>query len=275
MTTTTSDTVSIAGATPAARARYEREIVRVYVWEIPVRLAHWTIALSIAVLAVTGFYIGNPFIISTGPAAQRFIMGTAKAMHLYAAIAFTLAVISRVVWMFVGNRYARWDKFLPVREHRWRGILPTLEFYLFYLRKPPAFVGHNPVAGLAYSAIFCLYFIEIATGLALYGTSAHVDSPLRMFAGLAPWFGGLQMARWIHHIIMWLLIGFTVHHVYSSVLMSQIEQNATVESIFSGYKFVPREDLIHSGYRFIDRDTVLEPEATKPSSELPPLKKGE
>jgi hypothetical protein len=41
--------------------------------------------------------------------------------------------------------------------------------------------------------------------------------------------------------------------VYSSVLMSMIEANASVESIFSGYKFVPREDLTYSGYRFINR----------------------
>ena len=52
---------------------------------------------------------------------------------------------------------------------------------------------------------------------------------------------------------MWLLLGFAVHHVYSSVLMSTIEANATIESIFSGYKFVPREDLEFSGYRFINR----------------------
>jgi Ni/Fe-hydrogenase 1 B-type cytochrome subunit len=61
------------------------------------------------------------------------------------------------------------------------------------------------------------------------------------------------MARWLHHGFMWMLIGFAAHHVYSAVLMSQVEANATVESIFSGYKFVPREDLVYSGYRFIDR----------------------
>ena len=260
MTTATAETAATgADMSPVDRARFEHEIVRVYVWEIPVRLTHWTIALSIAVLAVTGFYIGHPFVTSSGPAAQQFIMGTAKAIHFYAAIAFTLAVLSRVAWMFMGNRYALWDKFLPVRERRWRGIVPTLKFYLFALRKPPAFVGHNPVAGLAYSAVFLLYFVEIATGLALYGTS-HSESALRVFAGLAPFFGGLQMARWIHHVIMWLLIGFAVHHVYSSVLMSQIEQNATIESIFSGYKFVPRDDLIYSGYRFIERDETLKQE---------------
>jgi Ni/Fe-hydrogenase 1 B-type cytochrome subunit len=52
---------------------------------------------------------------------------------------------------------------------------------------------------------------------------------------------------------MWLLLGFAVHHVYSSVLMSTVEANATVESIFSGYKFVPEDDLKYSGYRFINR----------------------
>jgi Ni/Fe-hydrogenase 1 B-type cytochrome subunit len=70
---------------------------------------------------------------------------------------------------------------------------------------------------------------------------------------MSPLVGGLYVARWIHHAVMWLLLGFAVHHVYSAVLMSTVEANATMESIFSGYKFVPREDLEYSGYRFIDR----------------------
>ena len=43
------------------------------------------------------------------------------------------------------------------------------------------------------------------------------------------------------------------HSVSTLVLMSAIQGNGTMESIFSGYKFVPREDLQHSGYRFINR----------------------
>jgi Ni/Fe-hydrogenase 1 B-type cytochrome subunit len=234
-------------------ARPGSELVRVYVWEVPVRVTHWVIALAIVVLSVTGFYIGNPFIVVHGPAGQRFVMGTMKIVHVYAGIAFTLAVLARVAWMFLGNTYASWDKFIPVRAARRSGIWPTIKFYLFLLRKPPGFVGHNPVAGLAYCAVFTIYFVLILTGFTLYGASAHVDSPLRAFAALAPYMGGLQVARWIHHVCMWLLLGFAVHHVYSSLLMSQVEQNATVESIFSGYKFVPREDLEYSGYRFVPR----------------------
>jgi Ni/Fe-hydrogenase 1 B-type cytochrome subunit len=229
------------------------EIVRVYVWEVPVRVTHWLIALSIAVLSVTGLYIGHPFIAVSGPASQRFVMGWAKVIHGYTAYVFVTAVIARLVWMFTGNKYARWDKFIPVRSQRRRGLWPTTKFYLFALRKPPGFVGHNPLAGATYTLVFVLYFVSIATGLAMRAANADVDSLVRGFAFLAPLFGGLQMARWIHHAVMWLLLGFAVHHVYSGVLMSTIEANATMESIFSGYKFVPREDLEYSGYRFINR----------------------
>ncbi len=233
-----------------AVARGDRDLTRVYVWQLPVRITHWLIAGSLLVLAATGFYIGTPFIAVSGPAGEQFVMGTIKVVHSYAAIVFTLAVGARLLWMFAGNRYARWDKFIPVRSRRLHGLWATLKFYLFLARKPPGMVGHNPLAGLAYTLVFGLCALQILTGLAMYGTSAHVDSPLRVFAALAPWLGGLQTVRWTHHVVMWLLIGFAVHHVSSAVLMSTVEENATIDSIFSGYKFVPRDDLAHSAHRF-------------------------
>ena len=57
---------------------------------------------------------------------------------------------------------------------------------------------------------------------------------------------------------MWLLIGFAVHHVYSAMLMAQVEANGTMESILSGWKFVPPEDLVYSGYRFSERRKIHE-----------------
>jgi Ni/Fe-hydrogenase 1 B-type cytochrome subunit len=228
-------------------------LVRVYVWEWPVRVTHWLIAGSIVLCSATGIYIGNPFLISSGPAGSRFLMGAAKLLHSYGAIVFTLSVLSRIAWMFIGNQYARWDKFVPLARKRREGVLPTVSFYVFRLRKPPGFVGHNPVAGLTYTLVFLLFFMMIATGFAMYSASAGVGSPMRLFRFLIPLVGGLQTARWIHHVVMWLLLGFAVHHVYSAALMSQVEGNGTIESIFSGYKFVPPEDLTYSGYRFIDR----------------------
>jgi Ni/Fe-hydrogenase 1 B-type cytochrome subunit len=231
----------------------DTDLVRVYVWEWPVRLAHWLIVISIFFLSWTGIYIGRPFLISAGEARNLFIMGTAKTIHFYSAIVFTMAVLVRIIWMFTGNRFSHWDKFIPVGKRRRSAFLPVLKFYLFGLRKPPGFVGHNPLAGLTYSIVFLLFLTMIGTGVALRTVNASYESPLRFFSFLLPIYGGPQTARWIHHVGMWLIWGFAVHHVYSAILMSQVEGNATIESIFSGYKFVHRDDVVYSGYRFLSR----------------------
>ena len=234
------------------------EIVPVYVWEVPVRITHWLIALSLFVLSATGLYIGRPFMTVPGEAGQWFVMGWMRIIHFYAAIVFTCAVIARVIWMFTGNKYARWDKFLAVHGVRRHGVLPTVFFYSFLRDKPAAYVGHNPVAGSAYLLVFGLYFLAIGTGLVMWAPSAEVGSPLRWFAPLATLFGGFQIARWIHHVVMWLLLGFTLHHVYSAILVAAIEKNGTIDSIFAGYKWVPRHELEPGPYRWQHRGEIDE-----------------
>jgi Ni/Fe-hydrogenase 1 B-type cytochrome subunit len=233
--------------------RADTDLVRVYVWEWPVRLSHWLIVISIFFLSWTGLYIGRPFLVSPGEARFEFVMGTAKTIHFYSAIVFTMAVLVRVIWMFTGNRFSRWNKFIPAGRRRRRAIGPVLKYYLFGLRKPPGFVGHNPLAGLVYAAVFLIYFTMIGTGISLYDVNASAHSPLKIFSFLLPIYGGPQTARWIHHVGMWLIWGFAVHHVYSAILMSQVEGNGTIESIFSGYKFAHRDDVVYSGYRFLSK----------------------
>jgi Ni/Fe-hydrogenase 1 B-type cytochrome subunit len=229
------------------------QLTRVYVWQIPVRLTHWLIALSIVVLSVTGLYIGHPFMTVSGEARQWFVMGWMKVIHGYAAYVFTVAVIARVIWMFTGNKYARWDKFLPVYRTRQKGMLPTVLFYSFIKDKPPGYVGHNPLAGAAYVAVFGLYFVAIATGFILRGVDASPDSILRWFTSWSGLFGGLYISRWIHHVVMWLLLGFAAHHVYSSILMATVEKTGTMDSIFTGYKWVPKHELGPGPYRWMHR----------------------
>lgn len=221
----------------------EDRLVRVHVWGWPVRLMHWVVVASLLVLCVTGLYIGRPYFIAPGASDFRFLMGTVKVIHFYAALVFTLAVYSRILWMFLGNPYASWREFIPVQRARRRGILPMLKFYLFLRRDPPLAIGHNPLAGATYSVVFLIYLMMTLTGFALYSVSAPVGSHMLIFRELLPLFGGAQTARWIHHAGMWLLLGFAVHHVYSAVMMAMIERKGTLESIFSGYKFFTREDL--------------------------------
>jgi len=215
---------------------------RVYVWQLPVRACHWLIFLSFVVLSASGYYIGNPFIVVTGTAGQHFVTGWFRVVHFYAAIVLTLAVLSRIVWMFRGNRYARWDQFVPWSRERRRGIVEMHRYYVFLKDRPPPGAGHNPLAGFTYLFVYGLLLLQAATGLGLYGGAAHVGSPLRWFGFLANAFGGLQFTRWLHHGFMWLIWGFFVHHVISALLFSWKEGTGTMESIFSGYRFVGPDD---------------------------------
>ena len=224
---------------PARAAHAERPLEPVYVWDLVVRATHWLIFFSMIVLAITGVYLGRPFL-EVGTGSGKFTMGWMKIIHAYAAIVFSLAVGSRILWMFLGPRRSGWRQFIPVSKRRQRGLVSTFLFYVFARPRPPESVGHNPLAGLTYVAVFGLYLVMIVTGFALYSVSAH-GSYMKMWDFLLPWLGGAQGARWIHHVTMWLLIGFVVHHVFSALLTSRVEKNGTLDSIFSGYKFLPKD----------------------------------
>lgn len=211
---------------------------RVYVWDAVVRASHWIIMLSIFVLAATGIYIGDPYLIPSGPEREQFVMGTVKVVHFYAGIVFTLTVVARIVWMFVGSYYAGWREFLPVSPKRRRDAFRMLKFYLFLADKPPLNLGHNPLAGMIYILVFLLYLAMIFSGFALYSVSAV--GFMEMWDFLLPIFGGAQMARWIHHVAMWFIIGFFAHHIWSAFLVSKVEGMGLIDSMFSGYKFLPR-----------------------------------
>jgi len=226
---------------------------RVYVWEWPVRLAHWLIVGSIVVLAVTGIYIGRPFIHVGGEATRHFAMGTIKSIHFVAAMVFAVAVLGRILWMFAGNPYAQWHQFVPVTARRWRGIFNTATFYAFIKRESPAFVGHNPLAGAVYAVVFLLCLGMIGTGVAMISASAHVDSAFRWFDFLIPLFGGLQMARFLHHIGMWLILGFAAHHVWAAFLIGSVERSSLIDSIFTGYK-VLHPDVAERAQKHIEED---------------------
>lgn len=104
--------------------------VKVYVWELPVRLYHWINAAAIILLMVTGIYIGKPFAGAGIPEEAYYsnLMGWARYIHFFTAFVFTAAFLYRMYWCFVGNKFA---KFNPFRWVFWKDTFHTIKFYLF------------------------------------------------------------------------------------------------------------------------------------------------
>lgn len=210
-----------------------------YVWEWPVRLTHWFNVISIVVLSVTGLYIGTPFI--SVPSTSSYVMGWMRYIHFVFGYLFAISWVVRMVWMFFGNRHARFAAFFPWTSAKgWKNIIGTFNYYTFIKKDLPHAVGHNALAAMAYSGVFVLFLIQILTGLALYGQFEPGGVWSNLGAPLVGLFG-LQGLRLTHHLVMWLLIGFAIHHVYSAWLMDIKEKSGTMGSIFSGYKFFETE----------------------------------
>jgi Ni/Fe-hydrogenase 1 B-type cytochrome subunit len=227
-----------APAPPATPPAHGGPLEPVYVWDLVVRLSHWAIVLSILVLTVTGIDIARPFL-EGGDGKAGFTTGYVRIVHFYAAQVFSLAVFARLVWMITGPRPVM-RQFIPASAQRRRDMIGTLKFYLMLRPSPPPATGHNPMAGLMYLGVFGLYVLMILTGFALYSVSAYT-SYMHGWQFLLGVFHGAQGARWLHHVTMWVLLCFAVQHFASALLTARVEKNSTLDSIFSGYKFLPKD----------------------------------
>jgi Ni/Fe-hydrogenase 1 B-type cytochrome subunit len=206
---------------------------RVYVWEFPVRLSHWVNFLAILALSITGYYIGTPFIQAVRD--NQFIMAKFRFVHFVAAYFFAMAVLLRIYWWFMGNRYARLNQFLPLSSERVKSCVDTTAFYCFMRERLPDYAGHTGIAGLTYLFLFLLFIIEIFTGFALYSQS-HVGALWTVLGGWVFAIINEGTVRLIHHCIMWIIAIFLVIHVYIGWHNDMVERNGLMSSIFSGYK---------------------------------------
>jgi cytochrome b len=108
------------------------------VWDLPVRVAHWTLLLAVAGCWAT-HYAGVEWF----------------AWHRRFGYVVLVLVGFRLVWGFVGTRHARFAAFL-------RGPRATLA----YLRgRSGPVVGHNPLGALSVIALLVVLLLQASTGL--------------------------------------------------------------------------------------------------------------
>ena len=104
----------------------------VYVYEKPVRLWHWINALALVVLAVTGYLIGNPPVVTGGETSDHFLFGYIRFTHFSAGYVLAIGMAGRAYWALafptaVGmNRYCRGVGAMARRVPHSRGDEPRV-----------------------------------------------------------------------------------------------------------------------------------------------------
>ena len=225
----------------AFEAEREARLVKaIYVYEAPVRLWHWINALAITVLFITGYLIGNPLPTQPGEASSSYVMGYIRLFHFSAAYVFAVGFLGRIYWAFVGNHHARQIFILPILDKGWWSeILHEIKWYLFIVKEPKKYVGHNPLAQLAMFLFFTVGAVYmICTGFALYGEAQGINSwTYRLFGWVISAVGGnsQQVHSW-HHMGLWVTVIFVIVHVYAAIREDIMSRQSMISTMISGWR---------------------------------------
>jgi Ni/Fe-hydrogenase 1 B-type cytochrome subunit len=131
---------------------------------------------------------------------------------------------------------------VPIHKERWAEMWQMIRFYLLIRPSPISKIGHNAVAALSYLGIYSAMFVEIVTGLVMFNWLRH--SPiLTPLVGWIPTLINIQNIRLIHFFLMFVFIAYGIVHVHMCLIVSAVEKRGLMDSIFTGYKNIPVDEL--------------------------------
>lgn len=144
------------------------KIKRYKVWDITTRVFHWVNAATVLLLIIIGILILNTKNLGIEGDAKVLL----KSIHAYVGYIFAINLVWRIIWAFIGNRYARWNQILPIGKD----YLSSLKSFIHNSRsgKRQQYLGHNPAAKLIISVFFLLLSMQATTGLIIAGTDLYL-----------------------------------------------------------------------------------------------------
>jgi cytochrome b len=176
------------------------------VWDLPLRLFHWTLALAVLGLVITG-QIGGLWI----------------EWHGRLGLLVLGLLIFRLVWGLVGSTHARFRQFLP-----------TPGGLLAYLRGQWQGVGHNPLGALSVFALLGMLAAQAITGLFANDDIAFrgVLYPL-IDKGLSD-----SLTGW-HRLLVNPLLALVALHIAAILFYAHVKGENLVRPMLTGIKQVP------------------------------------
>ena len=183
---------------------------RILVWDWPVRIGHWLLVILFALAWLTGD-------------SEEL-----RLVHAALGGAMVGVLLFRLLWGFVGPRYARFSDFV----YRPGEILAYL--YGVLTLRAPRHLGHNPAGGAMIVAMLLALTATVVTGLSLYGA----DKGLGPLAG---WFTGssdtlIDAIKEAHEVATNGTLLLIAGHLIGVVWESLLHRENLVRAMITGRK---------------------------------------
>lgn len=155
------------------------------VWDLPVRLFHWTL---VGLIAFSWWSAENERI----------------QWHIWSGLGVLSLLLFRLFWGVFGSSTARFGSFV-------RGPRAVLD----YTRNPRGWrdIGHTPLGAVSVVALLGLLTLQVGLGLVLSDEGGLITAPLNRFVS----FDTAERAHDLHELLFNVLLGFIGLHVAAIV----------------------------------------------------------
>lgn len=185
---------------------------RVRVWDLPTRVFHWVLALTVV-----------------GSVVSAKIGGNAMAWHFRFGYLVLALLAFRLIWGWLGGRWSRFASFLysPGTVLRYlRGQSRADEHHE---------VGHSPIASLSVFALLGFLALQVATGLVADDEIASVG-PLNRFVSSS---AADQATHWHKNYGQWVLLTLVALHVLAVLYYLLARRKNLLRPMIVGDKALP------------------------------------
>lgn len=182
---------------------------RALIWDLPIRLFHWLLSGGLFAAAAIAFLVKH--------------RSEVYPYHMLLGLSLVFMVVLRIVWGFVGTRYARFGSFVFGPREFWAYARGTLRWRM------PRYVGHNPGA---MPVIFAFFLVLLAIGVTGYLIATGVK---------------IRNLKQIHEWLGYAMLGLVAAHVLGIVLYLAQRRENIVAGMITGRKRAEATAAIRSG----------------------------
>src|SRR5690606_14884090 len=175
---------------------------QVRVWDGPLRLFHWLLALSVVFALFTGWQGGSSWI----------------GWHERAGLVIVGLLSFRIVWLLLGSTYARLST-----------LLCSLLSLPQYLRGEWRQLGHNPLGVLSVFAMLGMLSWQAVSGLFTNDGSVYTGPLYRLVSS-----GFSTDLTRLHKLGMWIIIALITVHILAILVHYVLKKHNLVKAMLTG-----------------------------------------
>ena len=187
------------------------ELVRMPVWDWPVRVVHWAMVLCLLSLVITGL-----------------VKGDAMPWHMGFGRVLLGLVVFRILWGFVGSGNARFGAFV-------RGPRAAVRYLRSRFHPPHEIhVTHNPAGGWMVVLLLAAMLAQAVLGL-YTNDDVLWDGPLAQSVSK----DASDLASSIHRRLAWVVVALASLHIVAVVVYLTAFRENLVTAMVCGSKRLP------------------------------------